>query len=135
MNWRKHLGEAMAEFRKQDNVKLTLCIIPVSSLPAMVRAGDAGDRNAREMFMTITNWMNTADKAIDDNVFPGCAYCRAELHHGEVFGWAVLTPASEGVGMVAAYCQDCMAREHDELMREFITALEADTGVITAMLQ
>lgn len=134
-NWRKNYDKELAEFRKQDGVKLTLRIIPTSAISAMMAAGDAGDLHAREMFMTVTNWMQIADKAFDDGMFPACGYCQNDLHHGEVCGWAVLMPEGEGIGMVAAYCHDCMKLDPEELCREFKASLEADIGVVTVMLQ
>lgn len=133
--WREQVAEGLAEFRNQDNVRMTLRIIPAASIPAMIKAGDDGDLHAREMYLTITNWMRTADKALDDGVHPACGYCETELDYGEVWGWAVLMPdAEDGMGMVAAYCQRCMARDHGELCREFMAGVAEETGIVGSML-
>ena len=125
----KGVKEAVAELQKQDET-MTLQILPASQLDHWIERGDRGDMQARANVIGIHNWMKQADKALDDGFFPGCGYCRQDLEKGDVGGWAVLLPEGDGVGLVIAYCSDCIRKHSSEaLTTDFIERAGSELGI------
>jgi hypothetical protein len=117
----------MTEFCEQ---MMTLRILHASHLNNWIAAGDRGNIEARAGVLSIHDWMKQADKMLDEGYFPGCGYCEGDLHKGEVGGWGMLLPATEGVGIVVGYCTDCITKhDREELIRHFIMRAERELGI------
>ena len=125
----EELKEAIAEMHKQDET-MVLRILPVSELNDWIEKGNRGDMEARANVISIHDWMKQADKALDEGFFPGCGYCRDALEKGGVGGWAILIPEADGVGLVIAYCSDCIRKHSREVLtNSFIERAEAELGI------
>lgn len=120
----------LAEFCTQDNQTMILRILHASHLDNWIAAGDRGDRDARAGVISVYDWLKQADKALDEGLYPGCGYCEGDLHYGEVGGWGMLLPATNGVGIIVGYCRDCITKHtREELVRQFVLRAEHEFGI------
>jgi hypothetical protein len=120
----------LAEFCNQDEQTMVLHILSADCLDIWIAAGERGDKEARASVISIHDWMRQADKALDEGHFPACGYCEQELEKGWVGGWAILLPIDEGVGLVFAYCADCIkTHNREELTNHFVQRAQAKFGI------
>jgi hypothetical protein len=135
-DWRKFIGDGINEFRKQEGVRMTMRIIPATTIPSMLDAANKGDDVAALCGAYIKKWIKLATAAAKDGAYPACARCNMQLNEGEVSGFAVLIPDNEDLtGLSAAYCATCIVHDHGELMHDLIESVANEIGANFAMLQ
>ena len=129
-NWHNEIDRLNAQFQTQDGLIMNFWIISASdeNLLLLRAAADHGHENANVVLVSLMDWYKTMERAVDENLWPGCAGCNIELHKGEVAGFAVLMPKGEGIGLVSAFCAPCMRLDMDELQRRFRDNLDQELG-------
>jgi hypothetical protein len=136
MDWKKFVDDGIGEFRKQEGVRMSVRIIPVSTIPSMLDAASKGDDIAALCGAYINAWNRLATAAAKQGTYPACARCKAHLNEGDVCGFAVLIPESEELtGLSAAYCETCILHDQTDLIREFVESVADELGAEFAMLQ
>lgn len=133
--WQREIDRGIHAFMTQGGRKMSLRIIPADCLDEMMKAAEAGDKAARTACVVIGDWGKMADAAVDDGAGPGCVTCAAELGHGDIYGFGILMPETEGTGIVVVFCERCIQRNRDDLVREFIATVCNETGATLVGLQ
>lgn len=125
----KYLTDGIAKFKQHGSGLMGIAIIPAHCWEQMIAAGNRGDMEARAAVLAINDWLTLATDAEGTGTYPGCVGCSNKLLPGDVGGWGILRPPDlkdQRGGLVVAFCDKCIERSHDDLLRAFMNTLEAD---------
>jgi len=126
-DWQKESIAGLQNFAKQEGTFAVL-VIRCGEFKSMLRAGVAGDDEARALIGALRGWSHTVDAAERDGMYPACAYCNGTVKHGYLGGWAMVQPQNEeqAIGLIAAICHECIKQSTDNLIYRFLEVLNEE---------